>query len=144
MIFNLDILNKYIEDGLLECQSHPTLPLKIYNYSRDCQFEKKWDSITLAMRGTVIDNEGNLIAKSLNKFFNIEEIGINNLPNEEFEVFEKMDGSCIICFYYNNQWICASRGSFTSPQAIRANELLLKYPIEKLNKKNTYIFEVIY
>jgi RNA ligase len=118
--------------------------LKIYNYSRDCQFEKKWDSITLAMRGTVIDNEGNLIAKSLNKFFNIEEIGINNLPNEEFEVFEKMDGSCIICFYYNNQWICASRGSFTSPQAIRANELLLKYPIEKLNKKNTYIFEVIY
>ena len=92
MKYNLEILNKYIEDGLLECQSHPTLPLKIYNYSRDWQFEKKWDDITLAMRGTVLDNEGNLVAKSFNKFFNYEEIG--NLPNEKFDVYEKLDGCC--------------------------------------------------
>lgn len=76
MKYNLDILNKYINDGLLECQSHPTLPLKIYNYSRDCQFEKKWDSITRAMRGTILDDRGVLIAKSFDKYILLNNIGV--------------------------------------------------------------------
>lgn len=143
MKYNLDILNKYIEDGLLECQSHPTLPLKIYNYSRDCQFEKKWDNITLAMRGTVLDNEGNLIAKSYDKFFNIEEF--ISIPNEEFDVYEKLDGSLGIFFNYNGEWIFASKGSFTSDQAIKGYEIFnKKYGNVRLFDNITYIFEIIY
>jgi hypothetical protein len=46
------------------------------------------------MRGTVIDREGNLIAKAFPKFFNMEEHKPEDIPNEEFEVFEKMDGCC--------------------------------------------------
>jgi RNA ligase len=142
MKYNLDILNKYIESGLLECQSHPILPLKIYNYSRDCQFDKKWDDITLAMRGTILDDEGNLIAKSYDKFFNIEELP--SIPNEEFDVYEKMDGSCIILFFYVHEWIFASKGSFTSEQAVKAKELSSKYDYSKLHPDYTYIFEIIY
>lgn len=143
MKYDLDILNKYIEDGLLECQSHPTLPLKIYNYSRDCQFEKKWDDITLAMRGTILDSDGNLVAKSFNKFFNIDEIA--SIPNDTFDVFEKMDGSLGLLFNYNNQWIFASKGSFTSEQAIKGCEIFKKlYPNVRLFDDITYIFEIIY
>lgn len=143
MKYNLDILNKYIEDGLLECQSHPTLPLKIYNYSRDCQFEKKWDEITLAMRGTVLDDRGVLIAKSYNKFFNIEEIP--TIPNEEFDVYEKLDGSLGIFFNYNGEWIFASKGSFTSEQAIKGKEIFdKKYSHIQLYDTITYVFEIIY
>lgn len=143
MKYNLDILNKYIEDGLLECQSHPTLPLKIYNYSRDCQFEKKWDEITLAMRGTVLDNEGNLVAKAYDKFFNIEELP--SVPNEGFDVYEKLDGSLGIFFNYNGEWVFASKGSFTSDQSIKGKEIFnTKYGNVKLYDTITYIFEIIY
>ena len=143
MKYNLEILNKYIEDGLLECQSHPTLPLKIYNYSRDCQFEKKWDDITLAMRGTVLDDRGVLIAKSYNKFFNIDEL--QDIPNEEFDVYEKLDGSLGILFNYKGEWIFASKGSFTSEQAIKAKEIFdRKYGHIQLYHTITYIFEILY
>jgi hypothetical protein len=143
MKYNLDILNKYIEDGLLECQSHPTLPLKIYNYSRDCQFEKKWDDITLAMRGTVLDDRGVLIAKSYNKFFNIDEL--QDIPNEEFDVYEKLDGSLGIHFNYKGEWIFASKGSFISEQAIKGKEIFdRKYGHIQLYHTITYIFEIIY
>ena len=143
MKYNLDILNKYIEDGLLECQSHPTLPLKIYNYSRDCQFEKKWDDITLAMRGTVLDDRGVLIAKSYNKFFNIDEL--QDIPNEEFDVYEKLDGSLGIHFNYKGEWIFASKGSFISEQAIKGKEIFdRKYGHIQLYHTITYIFEILY
>ena len=149
MKYDINILADYVSKGLVIGQSHPTLPLAIFNYSRECQYEGLWDDITLNMRGTILDTKGNVIAKPFPKFFNYEEHTAENsklppIPNETFEVYEKMDGSCIICFNYNDEWICASRGSFTSEQAQKANELLKNYPIEKLDKNNTYIFEIIY
>lgn len=143
MKYDLNLLDEYIENGLLECQSHPTLPLKIYNYSRDCQFENKWDDITIAMRGTVLDHEGNLVAKSFDKFFNIEQFV--SLPNEEFDVYEKLDGSLGILFSYNGEWVFASKGSFTSEQAIKGKEIFYsKYGNVKLIDNVTYIFEILY
>ena len=37
---------------------------------------------------------------------------------------EKMDGSLGILFNYQDEWILATRGSFTSPQAIKGTEIL--------------------
>jgi len=103
MKYDLDILNDYIERGLVIKQVHPTLPLSIYNYSRTCQYGRLWDEITLACRGLVLDNEGNVIAKPFPKFFNYEEHTAEEIPNELFEVYEKMDGSLGICFYYERE-----------------------------------------
>jgi RNA ligase len=96
-----------------------------------------------------LDTEGNVIAKSFDKFFNYEELVGNKwveskIPNEPFEVFEKMDGSLGILFNYNDEWILATKGSFTSDQAIRGMEILKKYRYEKLIKGFTYLFEIIY
>ncbi len=139
-----EILVGYVERGLLQYQVHPEYPnLKIYNYTPKTQYEKLWDDVTLVCRGLVMDGDV-VVAKPFPKFFNMEELSDNEIPNESFEVFEKMDGSCIICFFYDNKWICATRGSFTSQQAIKANEMLKNYPVEKLDTKNTYLFEIIY
>ena len=144
MEFDLNILTEYIEKGLVVKNDHPTLPLSIYNYTRKTQYEKLWDNITKSCRGLVLDNQGNVIAKSFDKFFNLEEHSPEEIPNEEFEVYEKLDGSCIICFYYKNNWIFASRGSFTSEQALMAEKLSKKYPIKMLDKSKSYVFEIIY
>ena len=189
MKYNLSILNDYIDRGLVIKQDHPSLPLSIYNYSRECQYNSQWDDITLNCRGLVLDNEGNVVAKPFPKFFNYEEHKPEDIPNESFEVYEKMDGSLGIVFYYeeelsderryniwfnNNyvtgmerlfdpnklpdfddpyyeptpkikgEWHIATRGSFTSEQAIKGKELLEKYPLDKLDKNNTYLFEILF
>jgi RNA ligase len=139
----LETLNKYYEDGWLIKQTHPTLPLTIWNYSQTTQYEGKWDEVTTMCRGLVTDDKGNIIARPFKKFFNMEEG--KHTPTPEFEVFEKMDGSLGIMFLYNNELICATRGSFTSDQA-----KWMAVFAEKHNYKDiivdgfTYLFEIIY
>jgi RNA ligase len=138
----LEKLNQYYEDGLLYKQVHPTLPLTIWNYTEKVQFESKWDEITLMSRGLVTDDKGNIVARPFSKFFNIEEGKYT--PTENFEVWEKMDGSLGIVFWYEGQWVVATRGSFTSDQAIKAKELLKKYNTDIMFRHLTYCFEIIY
>jgi RNA ligase len=90
----------------------------------------------------VLDRDGNVVAKPFDKFFNYEEL--KEIPNEPFEVFEKMDGSLGILFNYEGTWIMATRGSFFSEQAIRGMEMLKKYKYERLLPGFTYLFEIIY
>lgn len=141
---NLETLHKYKEDGLLRCQTHPNLPLTIWNYTEKVQYEKLWDGVTLACRGLVTDDLGNVVARPFKKFFNIEEG--KHTPTKEFEVYEKMDGSLGIVFYYGGEWHVATRGSFTSEQAVRAKEMLSKYDFSYLAAENifTFLVEVIY
>jgi RNA ligase len=138
----LEKLNEYHEKGLVYKQIHPTLPLTIWNYSEKVQYENLWDEITLMCRGLVTDNEGNIIARPFKKFFNIEEG--KHTPTEKFEVWEKMDGSLGIVFWYEGQWVVATRGSFTSDQSIKAKELLKKYNTDIMFRHLTFCFEVIF
>lgn len=139
----LQKLNKYYEDGLLYRQVHPTLPLTIWNYTEKVQYESLWDEITLMCRGLVTDEEGNIVARPFKKFFNIEENKYT--PTSKFDVYEKMDGSLGILFNYKGEWIFASRGSFTSDQAIKFREIFYRrYKDSMLSKKSTYLFEIIY
>jgi RNA ligase len=104
-----------------------------------------WDDITLNCRGLVLDTEGNVIAKPFPKFFNYEEHKPEDIPNEYFEVYEKMDGSLGIFFYYGGEWHMATRGSFTSEQAIKGMEIAKRYNYDKICVPGyTYLFEIIY
>lgn len=139
----LQKLNKYYEDGLLYKQVHPTLPLTIWNYTEKVQYDGLWDSFLLQARGLVVDEEGNIVARPFKKFFNIEENKYT--PTSKFDVYEKMDGSLGILFNYKGEWIFASRGSFTSDQAIKFKEIFYRrYNDKVLLKSSTYLFEIIY
>jgi RNA ligase len=137
-----EVLNKYVEDGLLYKQIHPKLDLTIWNYSEKVQYESLWDEITLMCRGLVTNSKGVILARPFKKFFNIEENKYT--PSSEFDVFDKMDGSLGILFFYGDEWVFATRGSFTSEQSIKGFEILQKYDYDKLHKDYTYLFEIIY
>lgn len=138
-----DILEKYYMEGLLYKQVHPTLPLIIWNYTEKVQYEGLWDEITIQTRGLVTDNEGSVIARPFKKFFNLEEGKFTSTPN--FEVYEKMDGSLGILFWYNGNWVMATRGSFTSDQSIKGRQIMdSKYNIQPLLKGYTTLVEIIY
>lgn len=137
-----DILDRYVAEGWLISQTHPTLPLTIYNYSQRTQYEAKWDEVTLSCRGLVFDDKSNQVSYPFKKFFNIEEN--KHIPTEHFEIYEKVDGSLITVFNYNGEWVVSSRGSFTSDQAIAAQKLFngLKNT-EALGAAATYLFELV-
>ena len=145
MNLDINILNEYLEKGLVVKNDHPTLPLSIWNYSRTCQYENKWDDITKMCRGLILDKEGNVVAKAFDKFFNHEELTLGDIPNETFEVFEKLDGSLGILFWYQGKWILASKGSFVSEQALKGKQILnQQYNVEVLPKGYTTVVEIIY
>lgn len=138
-------IDELVDTGYLNRQKHPSKDLYILKYSRNCQYEKKWDEITLMARGLVVDGDYNIIARPFKKFFNIEEHNISELPLKEgFEVFEKMDGSLGIVFFYEGEWHMATSGSFISDQAVKGKELLESKNLNKLDKSKTYLFEIIY
>lgn len=139
----MDVFDNYISQGWLRKQCHPCLPLCIWNYTDKTQWEGKWDEITLTHRGLVKDRKGNIVARPFSKFFNLSE-GRTNVT-DEYEVFEKLDGSLGILFHYAGDWILCTKGSFISEQAQVGKVLLNKIcDYSKLNKKYTYCFEIIY
>ena len=138
----IEILNRYFDEGLLYKQVHPTLPLTIWNYTEEVQYGGKWDELTLSVRGLVTDELGTIVARPMKKFFNMEEG--KHTPTPDFEVFEKVDGSLGIVFKYKGEWMIATRGSFTSDQAIKGKEMLDRLKMDKVPYNLTYLFEIVY
>lgn len=144
---NINILNQLIEDKLIKVQKHPQADLFIYNYTAKAQFERVWNEWTLACRGLIMDANHNVIARPFAKFFNLGELEDNQIPNEGFEVYDKMDGSLGILYWANEKPFIATRGSFASEQALKGTEMLHNQyaaVIEKLDRNHTYLFEIIY
>lgn len=139
---DLEVINKLITDGYIRKQVHPSGELTIYNYTEKAMFNKVWTPETLQCRGLIADNEGNIVARPFPKFFNLGENG-QKLPDEPFEVYEKLDGSLGISYFHNGQHHIASRGAFTSRQSIYATNILRSSGIH-LREDVTYLFEIIY
>lgn len=143
-------LKSYSDKGLLKCNKHPKYDLYIWNYSEKVQYNKEWDTITLMTRGLITESNGNVISRNFCKFFNLEEYNekyvnlISDPFKDKFKVYEKLDGSLGILFYYN-EWIFCTRGSFTSVQSIQGKSILdKKINYSLLDKSLTYTFEIIY
>ena len=143
--FDPQTLPTLIEQGYINSQVHPSLPLTIYNYTAKAQFDRYWVEATLACRGLVLDHHDQIVARPLPKFFNLSEYQ-GTLPDGVPNIYEKLDGSLIILFHYQGQWEVASRGSFASDQAKMARVLLDNYQanVEQLDRSHTYLFEIIY
>ena len=140
-------IKPYIESGLVNEQVLGDL--RIFNYSKVCQFDRKWDDVTIQCRGLIMRGD-EIVARPFRKFFNlgeVEETKIENLPAEMPQVTEKFDGSLgILYFQPDGRPAIATRGSFTSDQALRATEMLRNMPPfwNNIDLNLTYLFEILY
>jgi len=143
-------LNELLDQGKVRCQTHPTLDLVIWNYTEQVQFSREWTPLLLKCRGLVTNTKGDFIAKSFDKFFNYEEIAnspevMNMICNQPYIIQEKLDGSMGMMFWYQGQWIFATRGSFESDQAKWAEKWMWEnFKESDFDTTFTYIFEIIY
>ena len=140
-------LDKYEElrkEKLVQIKDHIILPLKLLNYTYRAQFKKKWCGELMIARGLVVREDGMIVARPLPKFFNDYELK-GSKPTGPFEVYEKLDGSCIIMGFYEGKPFFCTRGSFVSDQSIKAEEIYYsKYGNLELDHAYTYCFEIIY
>lgn len=142
-----DLLQSMLEQKLVVVQKHPDTDLFIYNYSPVVQYQKLWNEITLMTRGLILDQHQNIIARPFQKFFNLEEHNPDEIPSEPFDVFRKEDGSLGILYWIDDKPAIATRGSFTSEQALHATQILREryaHTFSYLNRDHTYLFEIIY
>lgn len=138
-----------IDDGSIRMQTSSDGDLRLYNYSEQCQFKKNWNEWTLASRGLVVDADDNVVARPFKKFFNWEEL-TTPPPWPPEEIFDKLDGSLGIIYWWSGAWRMNTRGSFQSEQAIKGLELFEAYfktdkkRYESLRKDCTHLVEIIY
>jgi len=144
-------LTAAIQAGHVTRRKHPALPLSIYTYTRAAQYERAWTPVTLQCRGLIADDKtGEIVAWPFPKFFNVGEHQHGNtyappLPEgEPFEVYDKVDGSLGIVFWHAGRWRAASKGSFTSEQAMWAQRWLDDHDTDALWPGATYLAEIIY
>jgi RNA ligase len=146
-MFAPDLLQQHLDDKLISAQKHPTADLWIYNYTPLAQYQKVWNEVTLACRGLMLDAAGQVVARPFRKFFNLEEHAPGDLPLDDFEVYEKLDGSLGILYWLGDQPQIATRGSFVSDQAEWATRFLharYAHLLGALDRRHTYLFEIIY
>jgi len=65
-----------------------------------------------ACRGLVVRDDGKIMALPMPKFFNLGEPQCPSLPDESYQIWEKIDGSLGIFWHDGERWRCNTRGSF--------------------------------
>jgi RNA ligase len=147
-LLDVELLDAMIADGYVRAQMHPELPLVIYNYTSSAQYEKVWNRVTRTCRGLIVDKDsGEVVARPFPKFFNHGEIEGSAVDlSGRVVVTDKADGSLGVLYPDSTGYAIATRGSFTSVQAIHATKIWKEQYQERFVPVNgiTYLFEIVY
>lgn len=136
-----------VENGYIRIRRHPEGEYQIWNYSEKAQYDKMWNAATINCRGLITDGAGKVIARSFPKFWNYGQAEAGDLDlSAPVEVTDKIDGSLGILYPHpDGRWAIATRGSFTSEQALHATEVLrARYPDFEPPRGWTVLVEIVY
>lgn len=131
-----------------------------YNFSRDVFNDSKWNDLTVKARGLFIDSQTDkIVARSYNKFFNLDERPETELKNLQYKLkfpvtaYKKENGFLGLVSYdkRNNEIFIASKSTNEGPYASYLAEQWYLLPLsirQKLieflkNNDYTLVFEVI-
>lgn len=122
--------------------------LYLYVYTQTAVTKRIWNDTTRMARGLILDESGQIVARPLDKFFNLferPETEPKNLPKGQPVIEEKLDGSMGTIFFYEGGWNIATKGSLSSSQAEYARKFLLPlYDFSDMDVNWTLITEIIY
>jgi RNA ligase len=166
-LFTIEALELEVREGYVKVQAHPTLPLNILNYTDKATYDRRWNDVTMHCRGLIVNTvTDDVVARGPRKFFNYGEPSAKSYPlDTQVRLTRKEDGSLGIGWLYQESeeegeecfYGIATRGSFTSEQAVHASDLVEqqsghngKYELlfEALDQYRTnevsYIGEIVY
>jgi len=156
-LFDMLMFREMQNAGFIKVQRHPEFPdqLAIANYTHKAQQNYHWNAVTEQCRGLIYNPTTlEVVARPFRKFFNYGEAQADKITGqEEVTAYEKFDGSLGIAYplpgYDEEVYAIATRGSFTSEQAVWATNYLT--PIRATEPWRfpmipgyTDLFEIIY
>lgn len=144
-------------DGLVRAQRHPDGGRVVLNYTNQAQHRGVWTPTTRACRGLIVAADDpraltgaeEVVARPMAKFFNIAEHAAPGLADldldQPFEAADKLDGCLAIAYPGpDGATALATRGSFTSDQAIAATALWRqRYADVVVPPGQTWLFEYV-
>lgn len=156
-LFAPSLLAEMVEQGMVSVKAHPdqAADLWISNYTAAAQYTNTWNAVTRQCRGLitgghpVTDASAIVVARPFEKFFNLSEHDTDAhkaLPlDRRFVVEGKMDGSLGILYEAPDGPAIATRGSFSSDQALWATAFLRRVaPGWAVPTGVTLLFEIVY
>lgn len=123
----------------ISCKRHKKYPnLVQLKYS---QLESKMSKrIVQECRGLILDeaNDWAIVCYPFDKFFNYSESNAAKLNWNNSEIFEKLDGSLMMLYFYDNQWIVASSGLPDATGYVKNQDYTLKDLFWKIWQEEKY------
>lgn len=150
---NAQTLNRLVKERKIRRKWHKTYKhLAIYKYKGGFDFFHHEDARFVKWcRGLVYDHkEDRVVACPMPKFHNHFEYPESELKeilsSGNYYVTKKVDGSCVLAWYYMGEWYFSTLFGINSNQAQKARSLLERIGSldDFLNPERTYIFEVVY
>lgn len=131
---------------------HPSEPLNLLNYTDRAMTKPELFEQMPALnhtRGLIYSRDnGDIVARPFKKFWNYGQAQAPTIPlDASVVVTDKVDGSLGIMYWMptKERYAIATRGSFTSDQAIHATEVLWsRYPNFAPLDDDTLLFEIVY
>jgi RNA ligase len=69
-VVSVEALSAAVTDGMVRVQGHPSLPLRIFNYTEQAVYSRNWNEATTVGRGLIVDDGDIVRARPWPKFFN--------------------------------------------------------------------------
>jgi RNA ligase len=144
-LMDVNQLLRHIEEGVVSQRQHPTLPLRILNYTQKATFDRIWDEVTVQCRGLIVDDNNQIISRCMPKFWNLGQEGFLLGVNQDtvvdsdyllrcakewgsrLTITRKMDGQMGVLWNYSGEWGISTRGSFESDGAKFATAKFQKF-----------------
>lgn len=129
-----------------------------FNFTREAFFDRNWNKQTILARGLFLNNKtGDVVARSYEKFFNVNEVHETELASLKntlifpLEVYVKENGFLGIVSYHNDELFIATKSTNTGDYKEWFNKLLephkekiiKAYKRIKFLKDYSLVFEVI-
>jgi RNA ligase len=149
-LFSEAELAAQVEALMVKATPHPSGRLTLYNYTKRAPYSPElWNHVTDKCRGLIVDEAGEVVARPFEKFWNLNDANhpetlMENLPASAPVLTRKMDGSLGIGYLFEGKWSVATRGSFTSEQAVWASAWLAANSRCEWPQGWTPLFEIVY
>lgn len=156
-LFDVDEFEREVRDGYVQERKHPSEPLAILNYTAQAQYDHHWTKVTRQTRGLIYNTDTlEIVSRPFEKFFNIDQVETPTPPKGAAMIrSEKMDGSLGVLYRKSDGTLgIATRGSFTSDQAVHASHWLTRHMAAESDRgvvlrelwdpSKTFLFEIIY
>jgi len=143
-------LQQLVRDGEADWKQHGEVKatywegLVLFNYTAKATYEGRWNWFERNARGLILDAlTGEIVARPIEKFWGWLQGGRRGSGSIR-EITDKLDGSMGTLFQHRGSWRVATRGSFTSKQAIKATKMLPRYDMTAWLEGYTPIVEIVY